>query len=528
MNGLYGLNVRVLGVSRDQVMGDVVKLRPAFMLVHDDPALAALCASVGIRVIYRASGDDPQGNPLAQSPAVFVQTRADAAPTAAYIHLTNELDPSPALHKWTLEAMQYANKIGRKVCILNTATNKSREQYEACRANVVYARQHGHAVGIHIYEDGAHDDGAYDGWLTLKREVGGLWIVTEYAPIQTIFDANTGWRAFMSPDQVSVFAGKRVAWFANERMPVLWFSYDDWQPTDYGRAKGFGIWRENGLINRLAALNGIYKYREAEIPVPQTPTYPKPEDLGEPSEHVVTWVKNLYVNLRALPSASSADIGDVKAGDRVLARPLTWDGNGYKWARLERPAGWIASELLTLKPVDEVDAPKVKLDVPYVSQLGNDASAINNDCGEASALMLIQYNLKRRFMPVMRGLTVNMLVAGSDLRPRADVPKNADHIVSLLRDFAADGETVNNVTPDAIVKLLDAKRPVVALTTYDVVKPGDTFTGNHWIVLTGYGKRGFYGLDSYKANGEVYITTEDLQRGMKQAYASPLAVVLAA
>ena len=522
-NGINGINIRDLGMSRENIMAFVRDLNPAYVLVHDSPALAAMCASLGIQVIYRASGDDPALNPLKQDPAAFVQARADAAPQAAYLHLTNEIDPpNTDLHRWTRQAMQYATRIGRKVVIYNFGTNKSRDCWEESRQNIVYAGQTGHAVGVHVYRDGAHDDGAFE-WLSLKREIGGTWILTECAYIASIFDAYCGWRGKMSPDSYAALIRRWVPYLTAEGVPILWFSYDTWPADQAGKAKGFGFWDAPPVLNELIKLNRTYTIEQEQEALT---TFPKPETLGTPYEAVVTWVKNLYVNLRAAPTTSASDIGDIKFGDKVVVRPTTWSNNGYKWARLENPAGWVASDLLTFTPSDDVDAPRVKLDVPYVSQLGVDANAINNDCPEATVLMLIQYNLKRHGLPPMNGLKVNMLVAGGDLKPRVDNVRDADHLIMLLREYCADGERLANVTPEQMVTRLDQKRPVIALMTYDVIKPNDTFKGNHWLVLTGYGRNGFYGLDSYKANGEVYIPTTNMMLGMKKAYSSPLAVAL--
>lgn len=522
---MIGLNILGdRGRSEDEIVAIVKQIGAKYHVVMDNMSLAHKVQAAGATVIYRMHDADDNAQDRAD-PAAFVQRRHAAAPAGALLYLGNEPYPTQRLADWTMAALVECERWGRKGVILNFPTgNPQPDDWTKFKPVLERAYTRGHVLGLHEYFDVSwrKDYPWHVGrWEALRAVVGSRIpqiVITElgacigYQPLR-----GYRWGNVMSDEQYAAELVSVGRYYADHGIHACVFaltrddSADDWH-TFNPRPR---------VIDALAAFN-----REVKPPVPQTPVYPNPETLGEPYEAVVTYVNSLYVNLRAEPFVKAADIGDVRVGNKVLVRPQTWPNGGYEWARLEQPAGWVASDLMRFAPLDTVDEPRVKLDVPYVSQLGADANAINNDCPEATALMLIQYNLKRRGLPVMAGLKVNMLVAGGDLKPREDVPKNADYILALLRDYCAEGRQLTNVTPDQLADLIDAQRPVIVLTTYDVVKPGDTFKGNHWLVLTGYGKHGFYGLDSYKANGEVYIRTGDLQRGMKQAYASPLAVAL--
>lgn len=327
MDGLSGFNVRTLGVSRDNAMHDIARLKPAFMLVHDDPELAAMCASVGIRVVYRASGDDPAGRPLSQDPAAFVQARANVAPSAAFVHLTNEVDPPNAdLYRWTRDAMDYAERTNRRVCIYNYGTNKSREAWLEGRDNLRRAAERGHAIGAHFYPDGEHDAGGLE-FLSVKREVGGLWLLTEFAYIQTIFDANRGWRGALPVDAYRAFMRQWSAFFAAEQVPLLWFSYDHWPHNDDGRASGFGFHDTNALLQDLASMNRMHTFKGVPSVTWQT------HDFGTRKDGFKARVSQT-INVRAEPSTSAAVVGSLADGASVSYWDKPYQGTPYKWYKI--------------------------------------------------------------------------------------------------------------------------------------------------------------------------------------------------
>lgn len=302
--GIHGLNLTDFGISRDNALADLRRLRGAFVLVRNSPQLAEMCADLGARVIYRQAGDDPGASPLAIDPAEFVRVRAQAAPTAAYIHLLNEVDPpSAALHTWTAAALRYADSIGRKLCIYNFGTNKSQADWLEGRANLDYAARNGHAIGAHFYPDGQHDAGGMD-FLKVREQVGGLWLLTEFAYIRSIFDANKGWIGKLSVEDYRHFMRRWSAWAADHNLPLLWFAYEHWPNNAEGRASGFGLIDAPPLITELATLNTRHTFKE----VRPMPDYTFPPDSA-------AWQRGTfasradYANVRAQPATSATIAG---------------------------------------------------------------------------------------------------------------------------------------------------------------------------------------------------------------------------
>lgn len=258
--GIIGVNATDFGLSRDNLRAVYQRIGGAQLLARNSPELAALGLQDNVPyVVYRETDDDPQHNPLNQNVRDFVMKRASKVAPNAYIHLTNELDPSTALNAWTLQALSICEDLGRKAVIFNYATHKSKAQYAQSEAVIRYAIAHGHAMGVHVYEStvDAFDESAYQ-WVDLYRQIGGLWLVTEFAYIDNIHVAERGYRTGLADEAHDRFTRLRAARFAALRTPVAHFSYDDWPDTPEGAATGFG-WRDNRfVIEMFAEQNEVY------------------------------------------------------------------------------------------------------------------------------------------------------------------------------------------------------------------------------------------------------------------------------
>lgn len=240
MNGLLGLNVRTLGVSRDQIMSAARPLGGAWMLIQDDPELVTQAKAAGFKTIYRQSGDET----LSLDPATFVQTRAEKG--ADFVHLTNELDPTPEQLDWTRKAIDYATPRGIKLVIHNYSTGRSLLQWRDAATVCRLAVLQGHAIGLHVYRHSATN--AVDKWLNLKHELGGLWLVTEYA---FLVDPYHGWRGVLSPAQYGAFFDATLPLFEREQMPLLLFSGDPWPTNNEGKASGFGVLDNGDVLKEI-------------------------------------------------------------------------------------------------------------------------------------------------------------------------------------------------------------------------------------------------------------------------------------
>lgn len=519
MTAPISLNVLAMFIrDRARLLAWVAQARPSVITIMDDLALARYLRQQypSMTVIHRRYHPDDHRLHETMTPKAWLDAHVGDAADGVIVQALNEPTASPALIAWCVELMALAHARGIRLCLPNFAVGNPNERSiesgaydDLLRAFARYPEQ---LFGVHEYWKHAPTDprdvrwlvGRFIYWLDRAKLIG----VNKPRIILTEFGrddgggVNDGWRGVGIPEaqyaDMLVQAHRLI--YAPHGIPVCVFGYGAGADN---RWQSFNVEGAETVLSKLAA------YQES-TPVPQVPTYPRPENLGDPAEHVVTWVKNLYVNLRALPSASSTDIGDVKTGDRVLARPLTWDGNGYKWARLERPAGWIASELLTLTPVDDVDAPRVKLDVPYVSQLGADAKLRGNDCGVAAALMVYRWRLAKAGLRAPRTLTVDRMMIDTPLSLK-DAPQPLSVVQKLLDDYGVDAQVKRPLTASAIYAELTAGRPVILLVNYKHIG-GEDF--GHYIVVYGAGQRGFYYHDPYKLGSDQYIATADLERAL--------------
>jgi len=336
MQGLHGLNVTDHTYSRENINRDSDVIGGAFTLVRNSPTLTAMLAPQ-TRVIYRALPDES----LQADPVAFVRTRAEAAPSAAYIHLTNEIEPSAALVEWTIKAINCANQLGVKVCILNLATHKNAGQWDLMRPAIDLAISGGHAVGVHVYLDGVTDGGAWD-WLPLAREVGGLWVCTEFGYIRSIQDAARGWRGRMTEIELGVWAERNARQLVEANVPICWFAWDHWGASGEERESGFGFNDAPKFISRLGALNVAARWEDRLNAAVLT---------GR-----ILVNNNGKLNVRTQPNTSASIKTTLADGALVkYTEQRRLDGDEREWYRLIEPDGYVAAWVCTIEPIDGVE-----------------------------------------------------------------------------------------------------------------------------------------------------------------------------
>lgn len=348
--GALGWNVSDFGYSRANVTADLRSLGGMWSLVRNSPELAAASIALGIKTVFRwkseASNDD---SAISYDPDAFVDLRHRLAPPGAYIHLSNEIEPSEALDTWTYRAMLACEARGRKAVIFNHATHKTRAQWERSLPILRRAVSGGHIIGVHCYFNESQFIGA-DDWLPVMRAVSGQWAITEFNWIADIRDAHTGWKGRKTEHELGNFVEFHTARYAAMGIPTLFFSYDDWPDNDYGRANGFGVWNNQPAKQRLNEIN-----TRVIMTAPVVPDRPKPADAGTGQSRKL----KQSINFRGAPSTDGRMIRGLAADTA-----LTWYpggqivANGYTWAWVEvgSEGGWIArvtatwDDLLTLPP----------------------------------------------------------------------------------------------------------------------------------------------------------------------------------
>jgi hypothetical protein len=141
------------------------------------------------------------------------------------------------------------------------------------------------------------------------------------------------------------------------------------------------------------------------------------------------------------------------------------------------------------------------LPVPFISQVTQGSQEHNNDCGAASALMVLRaYNV---------GLTETVDQLYNEIQPSGDTALSMSGLQRALANHLVTNEyRVNVMLPD-LYKLMIESRPAIALIHYGVlVDVGLTefknFRGAHFVVVIGMDIKYVYIHDPYSiARGNV-------------------------
>ena len=148
----------------------------------------------------------------------------------------------------------------------------------------------------------------------------------------------------------------------------------------------------------------------------------------------------------------------------------------------------------------------VYLNVPWVSQVGDDAALASGDCGAACASMISAFYHPTNAYRSPDWFTTKMgtVFRYATVRDIMEVLRVVDGLQSRVY-----GE-YNHImlTEDTIEKALDEGHPVIALVDYEIVNPGDSFDGLHWIVISGYTNSEYHILDPLPVDiheGMVYV-----------------------
>ncbi len=152
--------------------------------------------------------------------------------------------------------------------------------------------------------------------------------------------------------------------------------------------------------------------------------------------------------------------------------------------------------------------PVVLLPVPYASQLAADASAHQNDCGAASAVMLLGAYLNLAITPDEFYSKFN--ITGDPFLSVAQIT-NAMGSLGLLTDFKA------NLSLQDLFTYLAANKPLIVLLRYKVLEEAGltekTFQGPHFAVAVGVDLKYIYLHDPLytdPANGAAHAYPLDI------------------
>lgn len=152
--------------------------------------------------------------------------------------------------------------------------------------------------------------------------------------------------------------------------------------------------------------------------------------------------------------------------------------------------------------------PIVLLPVPYVSQLGAGASAHQNDCGAASAVMLLRAYLNLTLTP--DDFYTKFAITGDPYLSVSQI-RNAMSSLGLLSDFRA------MLTVQDLFGAMAAGKPPIVLLRYKVLVDAGlterTFQGPHFAVMVGMDVKNVYIHDPLytdPARGEAHAYPLDI------------------
>lgn len=251
---------------------------------------------------------------------------------------------------------------------------------------------------------------------------------------------------------------------------------------------------------------------QESAPIPPTPVYP-------PGEYKLARIPADYVNLRALPTAASADLGDLGVGDKVILTGMV-SGDWVLLTTQDSKRGWTSLQggAVVFEPVAQPPTWTVKLDVPYVSQLSSTAALSPNDCGIASLLMQIRYWMTRHGLSVPSVPTVDDLYKYTAL---ANQPPPSGLTFAQLEQLAAKlgyrAAYTQPATMDWIVQQLRDDKPVMVLVDYSVFNPSAGQKIAHLAIVKGYNSAAFLCSDPYLAWSDYRISRAQLEDAMRSS-----------
>ncbi len=216
---------------------------------------------------------------------------------------------------------------------------------------------------------------------------------------------------------------------------------------------------------------------------------------------IKSWKTPVYVGWDPLHvEASSVPIEEVKVGKRPAMPGDTGGGSAGGGTTPLDGVGEVQESPKRRFKVEEVGTSYVKeyefgnalrpvslLPVPYVSQLGEDADAKNNDCGAACAVMLLRTYQKSGMTP--NDFYTHFGISGD---PYLSIPQ----IMNAMSSLGLQTELKASLLINDLYGYLAAGKPMIVLIKYrtlvDAGLTEKTFQGPHFAVVVGLDIKNIY------------------------------------
>lgn len=320
MNGCLGVHtVPEGGYSRDAAIQSILQIQGKYVTVTNDAALCQMVLDVGAVPLYRVhtqdwNDDDADGHFDAR---VWVRKLHSEAPAGSILYIANEVGTNnpERLNTWTLNAVDEANKLGRKVVAFNWSyLNPPHRIWDILAPSARALAAGGHFFGWHEGYDTTYDTlakafpEAIGRFRYCQQRFGGKHLITEFAASKTPHD---GWKTWLTWQQWATMLEDAVRdVYAPHGAFVTPYTLFRWR-------RGFEYYDAPELKAAMRSINERY-------PVTQ-PTNPPVPPVQPPTEGGIKGVIAslpqgvAYRNIRVQPVASATDVGDLKPDELIIA-----------------------------------------------------------------------------------------------------------------------------------------------------------------------------------------------------------------
>ena len=366
MPGNAGFNITGQGLSGDNVLGYLVnEFRAQTATVINEAKMAEALASRMPYAVFRLKGEGNLNDDSAYSnhadAGAFADMLCNSVPPGCMVYAGNEFGSSnlKLQDDWTNRFVERCAARGYRPLVHNQFTQHPvsgvvgwRQLASSTRA----AMQAGGGVGAHVYwrttpsgERALPYRNGYSNLAELRQVFGQdlLIISSEYA-----FDEDFGKGYQGRIDDLDYAAqlieGAEIAWNEYHAF-VQWYGFfppgSQWE--------SFNLWFNERIKPILAAWNRNATLEDTPMPdIPVSIDVPLPTEGGVPA--TLTRIPARYVNLRAQPSISGADAGDLHVGEAFTIYPVALEGDWlYVMRTSDSAAGWVSLQgskvVITLK-----------------------------------------------------------------------------------------------------------------------------------------------------------------------------------
>lgn len=297
------------GYSREVALMCALQMGAKYATIVNDAELCRMMVDNGIVPIYRINRDgllDDNAHQRGYSARQYVRkAHADVPDPRCLIYVNNEPGrwDLEKLNLWMLEAIDEANKLGRKIVAYNWSYgNPEPEDADILAPSYTALAEGEHFLGVHEGFDIAHPTLAstrpylIGRFIPVMQRFGMKVIVTEFAASKTAYD---GWQTWLLWYQWSALLEEAVKDVYHPLgIAITPFTLFKWQ-------NGFDYVNSEELKNAIFEINRRFPMHSI-VPAPQ---------LGG-VRATLTQVPKDFINIRSQPNGN--DLGDLRVNETFL------------------------------------------------------------------------------------------------------------------------------------------------------------------------------------------------------------------